>query len=130
MTMHNAAFVYQYIAEELEDSHQLSQAKEYLDRALERYEFAMDRRQRLRDPRMIAQSGTRVAQCKVSMARIHLNAGSSTQEHIQTLLDSSEDHARSVEQIYRKIPQEEFRYDDVHRVLEEIAQLRSTVGAA
>jgi tetratricopeptide (TPR) repeat protein len=124
ITRHNAAFVYQYIAEELEDSHQLSQAMKYLRCALERYESAMDYRQRLRDPRMIAQSGTRVAQCQTSMARIHLNAGSTTQEHIQTLLDSSEDHARSVEQIYRNIPQEEFRYDDVHRVLEEIAQLR------
>lgn len=124
LTMHNAAFVYQYIAWELEGAHQLLQAMDYLDRALERYEFAMGYRQRLRDPRMIAQSGTRVAQCKVSMARIHLNAGSSTQEHVQTLLDSSEDHARSVERIYRNIPQEEFRYDDVHRVLEEIAQLR------
>ena len=124
ITRHNAAFVYQYIAEELEDSHQLSQAMKYLRCALERYESAMDYRQRLRDPRMIAQSGTRVAQCQASMARIHLNAGSSTQEHIQTLLDGSEDHARSVEQIYRSIPQEEFRYDDVHRVLEEIAQLR------
>ena len=124
LTMHNAAFVYQYIAWELEGAHQLLQAMDYLDRALERYEFAMDYRQRLRDPRMIAQSGTRVAQCKVSMARIHLNAGLSTQEHVQTLLDSSEDHARSVERIYRNIPQEEFRYDDVHRVLEEIAQLR------
>jgi len=124
ITMHNAAFVYQYIAEELEDAHQLPQARDHLYYALKRYKFAMDYRQRLRDPRMIAQSGTRVAQCLASIARIHLNAGSSTQEHIQTLLDSSEDHARSVEQIYRNIPQEESRYDDVHRVLKEIAQLR------
>jgi tetratricopeptide (TPR) repeat protein len=124
LTMHNAAFVYQYIAGELEDTHQFPPAMDYLDRALKRYECAMDHRQRLRDPRMIAQSGTRVAQCQASMVRIHLKAGSSTQERMQTLLDSSEDHARSVEQIYRNIPQEEFRYDDVHRVVEEIAQLR------
>jgi len=125
ITMHNAAFVYQCIAEELEDIHQLSQARKYLHHALERYKSAMDYRQRLRDPRMIAQSGTRVAQCKASMARIHLKASSSTQDHVKTLLDSSERHARSVEQIYQNIPQEEFRYDDVHRVLEEIAQLRN-----
>jgi len=124
LTKHNAAFVYQYMAEELEYVNKLPQAMNYLHYALERYEFSMDYRQRLRDPRMIAQSGTRVAQCQVSMARIHLKGGSATQEHIQTLLDSSENHARSVEQIYRNIPQEDFRYDDVQRILEEIAQLR------
>jgi hypothetical protein len=124
LIMHNAAFVYQYIAGELEDARLFPQAMGYLDRALERYKFGMYYRQRLRDPRMIAQSGTRIAQCQASMARIHLKVGSSTQECIQTLLDSSEDHARRVEQIYQNIPQEEFRYDDVHRVFEEIEQLR------
>jgi tetratricopeptide (TPR) repeat protein len=125
LTKHNAAFVYQYMAEELEYVNELPQAMNCLHYALERYESAMDYRQRLRDPRMIAQSGTRVAQCKVSMARIHLKGGgSATQEHIQMLLDNSENLARDVEQIYRNIPQEDFRYDDVQRILEEIAQLR------
>ena len=123
-TMHNAAFVYQYIAGELEDAHQFLQAMDYLDRALKRYEYGMNYRQRLRDPRMIAQSGTRVAQCQASMARIHLKDDSSNQKHIQTLLDSSENHIRSVERIYQNIPQEKVRREDVCQVFEEIEQLR------
>jgi tetratricopeptide (TPR) repeat protein len=124
-TRHNIGFVYQRQAEEKELVRDYAGAGKYSKKALKEYLEAMDIRRRLRDPRMIAQSLTRIAECWIRQARIDMETRTLIEDEIEKLLNRAEQYLLETKDIYQRIPQEQFRDDDVKRGLAEIERLRN-----
>lgn len=117
-TLHNAAFVYQRLSVEFEQLADYETASTLLGYAIRRYEQARQLRERLRDPRMIAQSRLRIAQCRLAYSRLQQWQGKL--KSARTRLDEARDHCRAVQGIYRRLPQERFRLDHVNEVRRQI----------
>lgn len=121
-TLHNTAFVHQFLANEFEKSKKFDKAEKRFTDSLDIYRTAMRIRKQLRDQRMIAQSKVRVAQCNLGLARISWENGNS--EKARELIDDAEKLAGAVEDIYKLIPQEKFRRADVEQIQEEANRLK------
>lgn|GEM_PF-1888942 len=116
-TLHNMAFVHQFLAEELMSLENFVKAEEEFSSALKTYHEAMGIRERLRDPRMIAQSKVRIAQCNLGLAILARRG--CNRKMTKGLIGEAKELADSVKSIYEQIPQERFRLDDVERVYKE-----------
>jgi hypothetical protein len=115
-TLHNLAYIYQFIAEEYERAKRLKDASKEYSHAIKMYENAKVIRERLRDPRRIAQSNVRIAECKLGLARCELVSARGFIDDANRLADEVEEH-------YQKIPQEKFRRDDLENIRSWIIKL-------
>lgn len=121
-TLHNMAFVHQFLADEFKKFKKNNDAEKRFRHSLEIYYKAMRIREQLRDQRMIAQSKVRVAQCNLGLAWISCENGNS--EKARVLIDAVKKLAGGVDGIYKLIPQEKFRRADVEQILEEANRLK------
>lgn len=123
-TLHNMAFVHQFLADEFKKSKKFNDAEKRFRHSLEIYYKAMRIREQLRDQRMIAQSKVRVAQCNLGLAWISCENGNS--EKARELIDAVKKLAGDddVGGIYKLIPQEKFRRADVEQIQEEANRLK------
>ncbi|HIE14769.1 TPA: hypothetical protein EYP70_05800 [Candidatus Bathyarchaeota archaeon] len=126
-TLHNLAFVYQFLAEEFEKLRNFDEAGKKFNDALKIYKKAMGIRERLRDRRMIAQSKVRIAQCNLGLARISYKKGNHGEARKQ--ISEAEKLSSDVEDIYNEIPQERFRWDDVRKIQEEAGRLKKILNS-
>src|SRR5262249_7486642 len=93
------------------------------------YERGKQIRLRLRDPRMVAQSDIRIAQCQLSLAKILRRGGDA--DRAQKLVREAEDLSYGVARLYEQTPPEEHRRkaleqiwaggDDLYRELAALA---------
>lgn len=113
-TLHNVAFVRQFLAEEAMDSSNLAKAEKEFGGALKTYREAMIIREQLRDPRMIAQSEVRIAQCTLGLARLACKRRN--RDLAKRLVSEARELAGDVKRIYEQIPQERFRLDHVEQI--------------
>lgn len=121
-TLHNLAFVHQFLAEEFEKLRNFDEAEKEFNHSLKAYNEAIEIRERLRDRRMIAQSKVRIAQCNLGLARISCERGNN--EKARERIDKAEKLADDVERIYNSIPQERFRWANVKQIQEEANHLK------
>ncbi|MBM4400352.1 MAG: hypothetical protein FJ045_00190 [Crenarchaeota archaeon] len=121
-TIHNVAFVHQFLAEEHERNMRFNEAYTEFCQALKLYEEAKDIRQDLRDPRMIAQSNVRIAQCKLWLACHERRNGN--YDKARQLVEDADQLAREVSELYDRMPQESFRLDDVKEIQKKAERLR------
>ncbi len=126
-TLHNLAFVHQFLAEEFEKLRNFDEAEKEFNHSLKAYDEAMEIRKRLRDPRMIAQSKVRIAQCNLGLARISCERGDN--EEARERIDKAEKLGSDVEGIYNSIPQERFRWADVKQIQEEASRLKKLLNS-
>jgi len=126
-TLHNIAFVHQFLAEELEKSKKFNEAEKKFCHSWEIYNRAMRIREQLRDQRMIAQSKVRIAQCNLWLARISLEKGNS--KKARELIDDAEKLTGAVEDIYKSIPQEKFRRADVEQIQGDANRLKRDLNS-
>jgi tetratricopeptide (TPR) repeat protein len=120
-TLHNIGFIHQFLAEEFEELKDFNKAKEEYNEALKAYREAQRIRERLRDPRMIAQSKVRIAQCDLGLAQLAYQSGN--KERAKTLIEKAKQLASQVKGLYELIPQEPFRLRDVEGILERASRL-------
>jgi tetratricopeptide (TPR) repeat protein len=120
-TLHNIGFIHQFLAEEFEELKDFSKAKEEYNEALKAYREAQRIRERLRDPRMIAQSKVRIAQCDLGLAQLACQSGD--EEGAKTLINEAKQLASWVKGFYELIPQEPFRLHDVEGILKRASRL-------
>lgn len=111
-SQHNLGFIYYYLG--LETGSQSSRTRELLIKALESYNEALNIREHLRDDRLIAQSYVRIAQCHVQLMKVTDDA-----EELTKFAEESDDAIQRAYSIYQRIPQEEFRLQDLKRVQKE-----------
>ena len=78
-------------------------------------------RERLRDPRMIAQSDLRIAECRLGLARHKCREG--LLEEAISLINESRSLAKNVHETYQRMSQESFRVGDVGGVFDEAERL-------
>lgn len=122
-TLHNVAFVYQALALEQETAGALEHARSLFQLAARYYSDAKTIRERLRDPRLRAQSDVRLAQCHLGQARIACRKREGT-EAIEILILQAETLGKDVQTLYESMPQETFRTKDVDDILAECQHLR------
>lgn len=122
-TVHNRAFLHQAMAINLESEKKMVEAEREYSNAKELNLEAYNVRNRLRDPRRIAQSQVRIAQCALGMAR----AARANSDDIvaESLINEAAELIKLTTDIYRVVPQEDVRTKDVKEVVWEIARLRS-----
>lgn len=121
-TLHNLAFVHQFLAEEHEEAGRFEQACDQFSLSLKLCEGAKGVRERLRDPRMIAQSEVRIAECKLGLAR---DACRRKKKNLaRTLVEEAAKLAGIVDSRYAEMPQETFRREAIVRIRQEAEQLR------
>jgi tetratricopeptide (TPR) repeat protein len=113
-TLHNVAFVRQFLAEEATDLSNFAKAEREFGIALKTYREAMIIREQLRDPRMIAQSEVRIAQCNLGLARLACKR--CNDDTAKRLVSEAKELAGNVKRIYEQIPQERFRLDHVEQI--------------
>ncbi len=121
-TLHNLAFVHQFLAEEHEEADRFEEARKDFLLALSLYQNASEITERLRDPRMITHIEVRIAECKLGCAR-----DAYRQNNIDLTRNLVEEAARladAVDRHYDEIPQERFRREDVTRIRQQVKQLR------
>lgn len=116
-TLHNLAFVHQFLAEESESAKRFEEAKNEYIRANRIYENAKITREKLRDPRRIAQSNVRIAECKLGQARYELRIAYDLAEEADKL-------ANDVKYHYKKIPQEKFRIEDLISIINNSRKIK------
>jgi len=121
-TVHNRAFVHQFIAGEHESGGRVDEAEASFSLALDLNRKAYNVRDRLRDPRMAAQSKIRIAECKLGLAKIACRRDNL--KKARTLVKESESLAMVVKKLYTQMPQERFRYEDVQKIIAEALRLR------
>jgi len=126
-TLHNLAFVHQFLAEEFEKLRNFDEAEKEFNYALKAYDNAMIIREQLRDRRMIAQSKVRISQCNLELAR--LSCEKSDNEKARKEIDNAEKLSSDVESIYDSIPQERFRLDYVKQIQEEASRLKNLLNS-
>jgi len=114
-SQHNLGFLYHYLS--LETGPQNSGTYELLTKALESYNEALNIREHLRDDRLIAQSYVRIAQCHVQLMKVTNDAGEQAKS-----AKESDDAIKRAHSIYQRIPQEEFRLNDLEQVQTERKQ--------
>jgi tetratricopeptide (TPR) repeat protein len=114
LTLHNLAFVHQFLAEEATGLSNFAKAEEEFGSALKTYREAMIIRKQLRDPRMIAQSKVRIAQCNLGLARLACKR--CNKDIAESLVCEAKKLAGDVKKIYEQIPQERFRVDHVEQI--------------
>jgi tetratricopeptide (TPR) repeat protein len=113
-TLHNVAFVRQFLAEEAMGLSNFAKAERDFSSALKTYREAMIIREQLRDPRMIAQSKVRIAQCNLGLARLACKR--CNKDIAERLIRAVKELAGDVKRIYEQIPQERFRLDHVEQI--------------
>lgn len=118
-TQHNVAFVYQVLAERHEAAGEQVKARTMYRRAIAWCEKGRAIRTRLRDPRMIAQSEVRIAQCKLALARLV-----SRKDLKKRLIGEAERSVAEVKSLYDRTPQEGHRLDDIKELRAAIASMR------
>ncbi len=118
---HNVAFVYQVLAERLQAAGKQKESRAMFLRSISWCEKGRTIRIRLRDPRMIAQSEVRIAQCKLALARLAVRMDIK-ERHIA----DAELRITEAKRLYDRTPQETHRLEDVHEVVKEIASLQAT----
>jgi tetratricopeptide (TPR) repeat protein len=126
-TLHNLAFVHQFLAEEFEKLRNFDEAEKEFNHSLKAYDEAMEIRKQLRDRRMIAQSKVRIAQCNLGLARISCERGDN--EEARERIDKAEKLGSDVEGIYNSTPQERFRWADVKQIREEATRLKKLLNS-
>jgi len=121
-TMHNLGFVWQHLGGEQDDGRHWPEAEALYRKAIDAYEEGKVYRQRLRDPRMIAQGEVRLGQCRLRTANVLINRYPDGKEDAQSLdfLIQALAHASEAMKRYEEVPQEGLRYDDVRGLLAEI----------
>lgn len=134
-TTHNLAFVHQAVGEIHRWKLETVKSIKSFDTALKLYEKALEYRLRIRDPRMIAQSHMRIAQCKQKLLQqlvLHDGVKARRTENLKRC-EEIRSHLESVRSIYESTPQQDFRLDhlkDGERVLKETERhLKHSSGA-
>lgn len=119
LIVHNRAMIHQAIAEEHKQQEENHKALNEYELALKLNNEAYKVRRRLRDPRMIAQSLTRICQCKLGIITIDLSQGEKTKYKYEEI----ERHIRDIQDIYDHIPQEDNRKQDLKKLKEDLKAL-------
>lgn len=114
-TMHNKGFIYQYLAKEASDIADYQEAQELLLEATKYYNEAYNIREKIRDPRRIAQSIVRIAQCQLEKAKIMSLLDQ--EKEAQPLIHDSIRLAKKVQELYSNMPQEPFRERDIEDII-------------
>jgi len=127
-TRHNLAFVHQVLASEHEESSRFKEANAEFARACELYEAAKVVREQLQDPRMIAQSNVRIAECKLGLARYMLRTGE--KNSVCRFMDEADKLVEKVKQHYDRIPQETIRRVDLGNIEKETERLRKEANCS
>jgi tetratricopeptide (TPR) repeat protein len=120
-TIHNRAFVHQAMAMEYEDEKRNDDAEREFTSALQLNMIAYNVRMRLRDPRMMAQSQVRIAQCMLGLARVAYIRGNINQ--VRDHVEASKRLVSEAEEIYKNVPQEDIRKLDVQNIKLEINKI-------
>lgn len=121
-TLHNLAFIHQFLAEEHEEAGRFEDAHKGFSLALSLDKDAKEVRERLRDPRMIAQSEVRIAECELGLARDACRRNN--KDLASSLVEEAARLAETVDRRYDEMPQETFRREDVIRIRQQVEQLR------
>lgn len=132
-TWHNAGYVHQQGALELETSNDLRAAENEFGRALVCYETGKKIRARLRDPRMIAQSDVRLAECELGLVRLEIKQGLHARGAVTRSIRRLQKASRywvGVHALYAGLPQEPMRYDDLNGIGEGVIQLLAALQPA
>ena len=127
-TLHNLAFVHQVLASEHEESSRFKEANAEFEKACELCEAAKVVREQLQDPRMIAQSNVRIAECKLGLARYMLRTGE--KNSVCRFMDDADVLVKKVKQHYDRIPQETIRKVDLGNIEKEIERLRQEANCS
>lgn len=117
-TIHNRAFVHQAMAIEHEGEKRLDETEREFSTARELYKKGYNVRIRLRDPRTMAQSQVRIAQCILGLARVACTRRDMSQ--IKNYIEEVRRLVTDTEEIYRNVPQEDIRKQDVEEIKLEI----------
>ncbi len=120
-TVHNMAFVHQAMAIEHEKEKRTDDAEKEFASACELNKTAYNVRMRLRDPRMMAQSQVRIAQCTLGVARAKCIQGNVDQA--RNYIDEAKKLMGETEEIYRRVPQEDIRKQDVENITLDINKI-------
>lgn len=121
-TLHNLAYVHQFLAAEKENDGLFDDANREYRRAIKMYERAKSIREQLHDPRRIAQSNVRIAECKLGLAEHALK-----RHAFKTVCGFAEEASRLAKEVdihYEEIPQESFRKEDLDNIRKNIEHLR------
>ncbi|MDI9394788.1 MAG: hypothetical protein QM426_04945 [Euryarchaeota archaeon] len=109
--LHNLGCLYQYLAFE---KHTKSEMEEkYLSLATKYYKEALKVRMHLCDKRLVAQSKIRICQSYFLLVK---RANHDISEYYSEI----EEHIKDIEAIYKRIPQEDFRYNDLKELKQEL----------
>jgi hypothetical protein len=111
--LHNLGFLYQYLDSEINKGS--IQNNEYLLFAIERYKEALRIRTYLCDNRLVAQSIVRISQ-----SYLLLRKSCEDNELDENYCSEICNYIKEVESIYKRIPQENFRYEDLEQLKKEI----------
>lgn len=112
--IHNIGFLYQYLANENYNCIEM-----YLNKALFKYKEALEIRKHLRDERLIAQSYIRISQCYLELINVVKD-----ENRKEKLVIDLENYLNEVHSVYRKIPQEEFRCNDLKQLKNALNSLK------
>ena len=113
--LHNLGFLYQYLDSEINKDG--IQNREYLLSAIEMYEEALKIRTYLCDSRLVAQSIVRISQSYLLLIKNCEN--NELNEHYYSKFAN---YINNVESIYKRIPQENFRYEDLEQLKKEMSK--------
>jgi tetratricopeptide (TPR) repeat protein len=125
-TVHNRAFVHQFLAEELEKEGKYDGAELEFQNAWTLYLDAWNYRNRLYDLRYVAQSEVRLAECELGLARKAIQEGDKFMGRFIT--QHAFERAGIVRELYASIPQQEFRVRDVEKIEEKATRICRECG--
>lgn len=125
-TIHNLAFVHQFLAEEFEMNEKYQDAQIEFKKAWEYYLKGWHYRNRLYDRRYVAQSEVRLAECELGLARIFLEKGDKF--NARFMAQSSFNRSVVIRELYLRIPQQEFRIKDVENIERESTRICKISG--
>jgi hypothetical protein len=125
-TVHNRAFVHQFLAEELEREGKYDNAELEFQMAWTLYLDAWNYRNRLYDQRYVAQSEVRLAECELSFARRAMQK--KDKFIVRFMAQRAFDRTVVVRELYASIPQQEFRVRDIERIEEEATKICGEYG--
>ena len=125
-TVHNLAFVHQFLAEEFERNKKYQDAQIEFKKALESYLKGWHYRNRLYDRRYVAQSEVRLAECELGLARLFLEQGDKF--NARFMAQSSFNRSVIIRELYLRIPQQEFRINDVENIERESTRICKVCG--
>lgn len=125
-TLHNLAFVYQVLALEHEEAKRFDEAYANFIKAYELYNIAKLTRAQSENPRLIAQSDVRIAECRLGAARYALFKDDKPLAY--EYVEESCLLARKVKQYYSTRSQEKNRLADLKSIEDEVELYLKKIG--